>query len=181
MVLVAAAFDVRAFEIALSAESNAAPTAEISDIIRPAPATAQVTPPRNPNAPEVEPGKARVKILKDDWILKSPSRLAGKLVKLEPGKFIMVTGSTRDYLRVRLSSGEVGYIDPAAVELIRPADTIFMVTRPSPVFEKPNRFSKKVADVVANRPVRVTGFALDYARIKLRSGVVGFVPFSAFQ
>jgi len=99
----------------------------------------------------------------------------------EVGKVLMVTGSTRDYLEVRLKSGIIGYVEPTAVELVKPADTSFMVTRDSPVYEKPNRFAKKVAEVVRGRPVKVTGVALDYVRIRLRSGVVGFLPMSALQ
>ncbi len=130
---------------------------------------------------QFEPANARLKIISSGWVLEKPWKTAKKIEPLEVGKVLMVTGSTRDYLEVRLKSGIIGYVEPTAVELVKPADTSFMVTRDSPVYEKPNRFAKKVAEVVRGRPVKVTGVALDYVRIRLRSGVVGFLPMSALQ
>jgi hypothetical protein len=130
---------------------------------------------------QFEPANARLKIISSGWVMEKPWKTAKKIEPLEVGKVLMVTGSTRDYLEVRLKSGVIGYVEPTAVELVKPADTSFMVTRDSPVYQKPNRFARKVADVVPGKPVKVTGIALDYVRIRLRSGVVGFLPMSALQ
>ncbi|MGH7864497.1 MAG: hypothetical protein ACREQB_05880 [Candidatus Binataceae bacterium] len=130
---------------------------------------------------EVEPASAKLKITGAGSVLANPWKSAKNLQPLQIGKVLVVTGSTRDYLQVRLKVGTVGYVDPAAVDLVKPADQVFMVTHDSPIYERPNRFSKKVGDVVHGKGVKVTGIALNYLRVKLRSGVAGFVPISALE
>jgi D-arabinose 1-dehydrogenase-like Zn-dependent alcohol dehydrogenase len=133
------------------------------------------------NAWEVEPASARLKIIGAGWVMANPWKTAKQIEPLDVGKVLIVTGSTRDYLQVRLKDGTVGYVEPTAIDLVKPTDQVFMVTSDSPIYERPNRFAKKVGEIVRRKPVKVTGIALNYLRVKLRSGVVGFVPISALQ
>jgi len=133
------------------------------------------------NAWEVEPASARLKIIGAGWVMANPWKTAKQIEPLEVGKVLIVTGSTRDYLQVRLRDGTVGYVEPTAIDLVKPTDQVFMVTHGSPIYERPNRFAKQVGAVVQGKAVKVTGIALNYLSVKLRSGVVGFVPISALQ
>lgn len=133
------------------------------------------------NAFEVEPASARLKIIGAGWVMANPWKTAKKIEPLDAGKVLIVTGSTRDYLQVRLKNDAVGYVEPTAIDLVKPTDQVFMVTGDSPIYERPNRFAGKVGEVVHGKRVKVTGIALNYLRVKLRSGVVGFVPISALQ
>ncbi len=130
---------------------------------------------------EVEPASARLKIIGSGSVMANPWKMAKKIEPLDVGKVLIVTGSTRDYLQVRLKNGAVGYVEPTAVDLVKPTDQVFMVTSDSPIYERPNRFARTVGEVVHGKGVKVTGIALNYLRVKLRSGVVGFVPISALQ
>ncbi|MGH7865513.1 MAG: hypothetical protein ACREQB_11005 [Candidatus Binataceae bacterium] len=136
---------------------------------------------RAASAFEVEPANAKLKIISAGSVMANPWKTARKLQPLDVGKVLIVTGSTRDYVQVRLKDGTVGYVDPASVDLVKSADQVFMVTHDSPLYERPNRFSKKVGEVVHGKGVKVTGIALNYLRVKLRNGVTGFVPISALQ
>jgi outer membrane protein OmpA-like peptidoglycan-associated protein len=134
-----------------------------------------------PPAPEVEAVDARLQLLSDAWVLSAPSESGKHVERVHAEKYVLVTGSTPDYLRVRLKSGEVGYVASSAVRLIEPADTVFDVTHDSPVYEKPNRQSKRVAQVHAAGKVRVIGHALKYTQVRMHNGVEGFVPDGAFN
>ena len=92
-----------------------------------------------------------------------------------------MTGSTHYYLQVRLKSGQTGYIDPSAVELAKPADKVFVLTHDAGVLDKPNRWGKKVAEVHQNKNVHVVGIALNYVRIRMKSGLEGYIPTTALE
>lgn len=130
---------------------------------------------------DVEPARARVKLKEDAWVYSQPRRLSRHVTRVHAGKFVNVTGSTRYYLRVALKDGRVGYASPSAVELTRPTDKIFALTSDTPVYDQPNRWGKKVSEVHKGHSVRVVGIALNYMKIRMKSGLQGYIPASALE
>ena len=153
---------------------------------RPRPAPRQVSAPAghqagSPSKLEVEPAHAVVKLNNDTAVLAQPDKSSKQIEQAQAGKFVDVTGSTHYFLQVKLKSGETGYIDPAAVELVKPTDKIFTLTSDSAVLEKPNKWSKKVSEVHKGHNIHVIGVALDYTKIRMKSGLEGYVPMSALE
>jgi len=130
---------------------------------------------------EVEAAHAVVKLNTDTAVLAEPDKASKQIEQAYGGKFIDVTGSTHYFLQVKLKSGQTGYIDPAAVELVKPTDKIFTLTSDSAVMEKPNKWSKKLSEVHRGHNVHVIGVALDYTKIRMKSGLEGYVPMSALE
>ena len=130
---------------------------------------------------EVEPAKARLKLVSDAWVYAAPAKSSKHLEQVHKDKFVIVTGSTRYYLQVKLKDGQTGYIDPSAVALVTPTDKLFHLTHDAAVLDKPNRWAKKVSEVHMGRDVHVVGIALDYMRIRMKSGLEGFIPMTALQ
>jgi hypothetical protein len=131
--------------------------------------------------PEIEPADARLKVIQDAPVYSSPSKSSKHLEQLTPGKFVTVTGAARNYLQVRLKSGETGYIDPSAVELVKPVDKVFVLTHDAGVLDKPNRWGKKLAEVHQTHNVHVVGLALNYMRIRMKNGLEGYIPQTALE
>jgi hypothetical protein len=130
---------------------------------------------------EVEPAHALVKLVRDTPVLVEPAKWSKQLEPAHAGKLIDVTGSTHYFLQVKLKSGQIGYIDPAAAELVKPTDKIFTLTSDSPVLEKPNKWARKVSEVHKGHNVHVIGVALDYTQIRMKSGLEGYVPMTAME
>jgi hypothetical protein len=130
---------------------------------------------------DVEPANARLKLLKDDWAFTEPSKWSKHVERVHAGKFVVVTGSTRYYLQVKLKSGKTAYISQDAVDMVKATDKIFQLTRNAAVLDKPNRWGKKVAEVHKPHNVHVVGVALSYVKIKMKNGLEGYVPMTALQ
>ncbi len=130
---------------------------------------------------EVEPGSARLKLVQDTWAYSAPSKHSKHLEQLHTDKYVMVTGSTKYYLQVKLKNGEVAYVEPSAVSVITQTDKVFQLTHDAAVLDKPNRWAKKVAEVHQPHSVHVIGLALNYMMIKMKNGLVGFIPTTALQ
>ena len=130
---------------------------------------------------EVEPAQARLKLLNDTWVLATPSKSGKHVEHVVKDKYVIVTGSTRSFLQVRLKNGQVGFIDPAYVSILTPADNLFQLTHDAAVLEKPNKWAKKLAEVHQGHKVHVVGLALNYMMIKMKSGLTGFIPTSAME
>ena len=131
--------------------------------------------------PEIEPAQARLKVLEDAPVYSAPAKSSKHLEQMSAGKFVDVTGSTHYYLQVKLKSGQTGYIDPSAVELVKPADKVFVLTHDAGVLDKPNRWAKKLAEVHQGHNVHVVGVSLNYMRIRMKSGLEGFIPMTALE
>ncbi len=131
--------------------------------------------------PEIEPAQAKLKVLQASPVYASPTKSSKHVEQLTPGKFVEVTGSTRNYLQVKLKSGQTGYIDPSAVELDRPTDKVFVLTHDAGVLDKPNRWGKKVAEVHQSHNVHIVGIALSYMKIRMKSGLEGYIPTTALE
>jgi hypothetical protein len=133
--------------------------------------------------PEVEPVPpgTRLKVIQDGWIYSAPSKSSKHIQKTTIGKFVNVSGSTKYYLQVQLKSGETGYIPPAEVELVKPVDKVFILTQDTPVLDAPNRWAKKLSEVHRTHSVHVIGLALNYMRIRMKSGIEGYISATALQ
>jgi hypothetical protein len=150
----------------------------------PAPAAPSKRPTRHTRKsapPEVEPATARLRISRDTWIFAGPSKWTKHITRAHSSKFVNVSGSTRYYLQVQLKDGQTGYISPSDVDLVRPSDKVFVLTQDAAVIEAPNHWGKKLAEVHRGHNVHVTGVALNYMQIRMKNGVVGFIPASALQ
>jgi len=131
--------------------------------------------------PEIEPAEARLKVIADQPVYSSPEKSSKHIEQLTRDKFVNVTGSTHYFLQVKLKSGQTGYIEPSAVELVKPADKIFMLSHNATVLDKPNRWGKKVSEVHQGHNVHVVGISLSYMQIRMKSGVEGFIPMNALE
>lgn len=159
-----------------------------------APAAAGMTYPPGPTAPshrassknsirepEIEPAQARLKLLQDAPVYSAPAKSSKHIGQVSRDKFVIVTGSTHYFLQVKLKTGQTGYIDPSAVDLVRPTDKIFVLTHDAGVLEKPNRWAKKLAEVHQGRNVHIVGLSLNYMKIRMKSGLEGFIPITALE
>ena len=133
------------------------------------------------NASEVEPAKARLKLLEDSWAYVEPADTSAHVERVHKGKYVIVTGSTRYFVRVKLKSGKTAYVEQSAVDLVRPTDKIFRLTSNAPVLDRPNHLGKKLAEVHTPHDVHVVGVALNYMKIRMRSGLEGYIPATALQ
>ena len=128
-----------------------------------------------------EPAHAKLPLKEDTWIFAQPSNRSAHVEQGERGKFVMVTGTTHYFLRVKLKNGQEGYVSAAAVQLTTPADKLFMLTHDAPVLDAPNHWGKKVSEVHKGHAVHVVGIALSYMKIRMKSGIEGYIPSSALE
>jgi hypothetical protein len=132
-------------------------------------------------AEEVEPAQGRLQLNTDAWVLAAPTRGSRHVKRVHAPKYVLVTGLAADYVRVRLRDGTTGYVSSEAVNLVKPADKVFSVTHNSPVYEKPSQHSRRVAELHTPGDVQVIGIAPDYLNVRMRSGIEGFAPTTAFE
>jgi hypothetical protein len=175
------------------AESGAAPASSPASAYTPAGAPAISSPARSKPAKrhrptattvhetEVEPAQARLKLIEDTWVYSAPSKKSKQLEHVIKDKYVIVTGSTHNYLQVKLKDGQTGYLDPAAVSLVAPTDKVFVLTKDAPVLDQPNRFGKKLAEVHKTHPVHAVGLALNYMKIRMKNGLEGYIPITALE
>ncbi len=130
---------------------------------------------------DVEPANARLKLTEDTWVYSEASKWSKHIERAHAGKFVVVTGATRSYLQVKLKSGETGYVEQSSVEMLKPTDKIFVLTSDAGVLDKPTHWATKVSAVHRGHNVHVIGMALNYAKIKMKSGLEGYIPISALQ
>lgn len=128
-----------------------------------------------------EPVKGRLKLKQDTWVFEQPSKWSKQLEPAPTGNFVDVTGITHYYLRVKLKNGGVGFVPIDAVAIVLPTDKYFELTHDAAVVDAPSRFGKKLSEVHKGHAVHVTGVALSYLQIRMRSGLLGFIPASALE
>jgi tetratricopeptide (TPR) repeat protein len=68
-----------------------------------------------------------------------------------------------------------------AMPALRAVDRKFLLTHDSPVYQSASASSPPVAQVHRRRYVHVTGIQGSWLRIKMRNGMVGFIPVSAAE
>jgi hypothetical protein len=128
-----------------------------------------------------EPVQAKLLLKEDSWIYAQPSNKSAHVEQGERGKFVMVTGTTHYFLRVKLKNGQEGYVMADAVQVATPADKLFMLTHDAPVLDAPNHWGKKVSAVHQGHAVHVVGIAFSYMKIRMKSGLEGYIPSSALE
>ncbi len=143
---------------------------------------ASKTPPATmPKPVAVEPANARLQLKQDTWIYAQPSNKSAHVEAGQQGKFVVVTGSTRYFLRVKLKNGQEGYVQASTVALTSPTDKLFLLTRDAPVLDAPNRWGKKLSEVHHGHAVHVVGVSLGYLKIRMKSGLEGYIPSTALE
>lgn len=130
---------------------------------------------------EVEPAKAVLRLNQNTPIYTQPSIKSVPIKQAQSGRRITVTGSTHYFLQVKLRDGQTGYVLLKAADLVKPTDKIFVLTHDASVLNQPNRWSKKLADVHRGHAVHIVGIALNYAKIRMRSGLEGYIPMVALE
>ena len=70
---------------------------------------------------------------------------------------------------------------PAAAPEIKPLNKLFLLTKNSPVYQNPDVASSTIGQVRRRKYVHVTGIAGDYLQIKLKNGMIGFIPVAAAE
>jgi hypothetical protein len=129
----------------------------------------------------VEPAKGKYALLQDTWAYRGPSVETGELKPVHAGKFVVVTGATPDFVRVRLRDGSVGYVPESAVALFRPADKTFIVSTNTGVYAGPHLESSKLDSVRRGQKIHVIGVELYYLKIRTSNGTEGFIPVAAVE
>jgi hypothetical protein len=129
----------------------------------------------------VEPTHAMLKLKKDGWAYAAPEPSSPTLERVHSGKFVDVTGSTHYFLQVKLKNGSTGYIPISAVELTRPEDKIMRLSTDAGVLSQPNRYGKKLSEVHQGHDIHVIGVSMNYIKIRMKSGLEGYVPMTAAE
>ena len=129
----------------------------------------------------VEAGQALLTLKADGWAYTQPATSASHVERLHAGKFVKVTGSTRHYLRVKLKTGKTAYVPMTAVELARPTDKVFRLTRDTPVLATPNHAGNRLAEVHHGHDVHVVGTSMNYLKIQMKDGLEGYIVMTALE
>jgi len=129
----------------------------------------------------VEPAHAMLKLKQDSWAYAGPETSSRPLERLRAGKFLNVTGSTHYFVQARLKSGATGYVPIAAVDLTRPEDKIMRLSGNATVLSQPNRYGKKLSEVHQGHDIHVVGVSMNYIKIRMKSGLEGYVPMTAAE
>jgi hypothetical protein len=129
----------------------------------------------------VEPTHAMLKLKQDAWAYAGPTTSERTVERVHAGKFLNVTGSTHYYLQVKLKSGATGYVPISAVELTHPQDKVMRLSTDAAVLSQPNRYGKKLSAVHQGHDVHVIGVSMNYMKIRMKSGLEGYIPMTAAE
>ncbi|HJU29119.1 MAG TPA: hypothetical protein VJ718_08110 [Candidatus Binataceae bacterium] len=129
----------------------------------------------------VEPASAKLRLKEDAWAYSRPSKSSKSVERVHAGKFLDVTGITRYYLQVRLKSGTTAYVPIAAVDLTKPTDKMFQLHSDATVLSEPSHYGQKLSEVHRGHDVHVVATSLNYLKIRMKSGLEGFIPMSAVE
>jgi hypothetical protein len=129
----------------------------------------------------VEPTHAMLKVKEDAWAYAGPETESRTLERVHAGKFLDVTGSTHYYVQVKLKGGATGYVPISAVELTRPQDKIMRLSTDAAVMSQPNRYGKKLSEVHQGHDVHVIGVSMNYIKIRMKSGLEGYIPMTSAE
>jgi hypothetical protein len=129
----------------------------------------------------VEPTHAMLKLRQDAWAYAGPETSTSTLERVHAGKFLNVTGSTHSYVQVKLKNGATGYVPISVVELTRPEDKVMRLSTDAAVLSQPNRYGRKLSEVHQGHDVHVIGISMNYMKIRMRSGLEGYIPMTAAE
>ena len=130
---------------------------------------------------DIEEANARLQLRNDTPIYASPTTGAHQVGQGTAGKYVQVTGVTRHWLRVQIKNGATGYVEQKDVRMVKPADKIFMLTKNAAVRAEANPWSKQLSEVHRGHNVHVIGIALNYVKIRMKSGLEGYIPLTALE
>jgi tetratricopeptide (TPR) repeat protein len=68
-----------------------------------------------------------------------------------------------------------------AAPQIKPLNKLFLLTKNSPVYQNPDQTSAAIGQVRRRKYVHVTGITGDYLQVRLKNGMVGFIPVAAAE
>ncbi|MGH7917625.1 MAG: SH3 domain-containing protein [Candidatus Binataceae bacterium] len=129
----------------------------------------------------VAPAKARLTLKTASLVYEEPAKSSKALARLPAGGYLEVSGATHYFLRIKLNHGRVGYVPISAVNMITPADKIHRLAMNAAVLSTPAIHGAKLSEVHRGHDVHIVGVTLNYVRIRMRSGLEGFIPVSALQ
>jgi Bacterial SH3 domain len=129
----------------------------------------------------VEPAHATLKLKQDAWAYAGPETSSRPLESIPAGKSLNVTGSTHYFVQVKLKNGATGYVPIAAVELTRPEDKIMRLSSNAAVLSQPNRYGKKLSEVHQGHDIHAIGVSMNYIKIRMKSGLEGYVPMTVAE
>jgi hypothetical protein len=129
----------------------------------------------------VEPTHAILKLKQDARAYAGPETSSRPLEDIPAGKFLNVTGSTHYFVQVKLKNGATGYVPIAAVELTRTEDKIMRLSSNAAVMSQPNRYGKKLSEVHQGHDIHAIGVSMNYIKIRMKSGLEGYVPMTAAE
>lgn len=129
----------------------------------------------------VEPASAKLKLKEDAWAYSRPSKSSKTVERVRAGKYLDVTGITHYYVQARLKSGTMAYVPMGAVDLIKPTDKVFKLNSDAAVISEPSRYGQKLSEVHRGHDVHVIATSLNYLKIKMKSGLEGYIPMSAVE
>jgi hypothetical protein len=129
----------------------------------------------------IDTAQAKLQLKEDTWAYVHPDKSTTHLEQLYAGSYITVTGTTHYFVRVKLKDGQIGFVPMAAVELARPTDKIFRLTRDTAVLSSPTRFGTKLAEVHNGHDVHVVGVSMSYMKIRMKDGLEGYIASSALE
>jgi hypothetical protein len=130
---------------------------------------------------EVEPATAGVPLTSDAIAYLQPSTESPQVEQLQSGMLVHVTGSTHYFLQIKLKNGNAAYVLADDASLTVPADKVFRLTSDTPVLARPNKWSKQLSEVHQGHDVHVVGVALNYMRIRMKSGLEGYIAVKALE
>lgn len=162
-------------------ESAIPPSAELPGKSSPAKAHHKVGHKQSTYTGQVDPAQAKLQLKADSWAYAKPAKSSPQIERVHAGKFVNVTGTTRYYVRVKLKSGVTAFVPMSAVELSRPADKVFRLTKDAAVVSQPTHYGKKIAEVHNGHDVHVVGTAINYMKIRMKDGLEGYIPTSALE
>ena len=76
----------------------------------------------------IEPAEGHLKLTEDSPAYQRPSKSSKKVAEVHAGKFVNVTGTSREYAQVKLKTGETAYVPMTAIQLVTPTDKSFQLT-----------------------------------------------------
>ncbi|MGH9343539.1 MAG: hypothetical protein ACRD19_07255, partial [Terriglobia bacterium] len=127
------------------------------------------------------PAKARLTLKVASFVYEQPAKSSKALARLPAAAYVDVSGSTHYFLRVRLNHGRVGYVPISAVNLITSVNQIHRLASNAAVLSAPALQGAKLSEVHRGHDVHIVGVTLNYVRIRMRSGLEGFIPVSALE
>jgi hypothetical protein len=144
-----------------------------------APQTSVAQSAEDPNA--VEPTNGIYRVQQDSWVYRGPSAQSGGVRYARAGSSIHVIGATRDFVRVQTAEGDIGYLPRSGVMSFRPADENFILSRDTGVYAQSHLSSQQLTTVHRGRNVHVVGVEFSFLKIRMKSGLEGFIPVQAVE